>query len=467
MKIETCGALVAEKPVRAKPSFLSSVATVLGGQAACAALALITEICYARLLGPAGRGQISLCMMLIGIGVLVGGLGGVTPIVVWTADTRRKPAEWLPVVLLLGVTGSLIACGLGASIFWHWHLSALRTITTPLAVLILLTIPAAIFSGYLLAILAGSEQFRVRAGVSLADQFSGLAGFLLLLLFLGPKAESAVLGNLVGIVIGGAIVFFLLRDIFPDTWKIRRPDPEIIAGVRMGLRGQPGNMATALYYRFDVFLVSFFLGPAQVGLYALAVVISEALWQIPQAVSWAIFPRTARTMNQGAAEFTCLVIRQVFAISCLSGIALAAVSPFAVPLVFGEAFRPSVASIWWLIPGTISLSLAKVASADLAARSKTGYSTIFAIIALAVSVPLDLLLIPRMGIRGASLTSSVVYATDTVLLLAALKHVLKVTWKTLLVPSAADFELYRQGWAQGRSWVRSVLVPVPRAGESS
>jgi len=43
----------------ARSSFVSIVVTVLGGQAGCALVALVTEVCYAWLLGPEGRGQIA------------------------------------------------------------------------------------------------------------------------------------------------------------------------------------------------------------------------------------------------------------------------------------------------------------------------------------------------------------------------------------------------------------------------
>ena len=459
--------ILSEDPAQSKSSFISSVATVLGGQAACAALALITEVCYARLLGPQGRGQISLCMMLIAFGVLVGGLGCDSPIVVWTADSRKKISGWLPIVLLLGLAGSAFACGLLAIVFWHWHLTALQTITTPLVILILATIPVAIFSGYLMAILLGSERFRLRAVVTLADQFAGLAGFVLLLFVLGPKVETAVLGNLVGLVVGAGIIFIAFRDSFLSLRKVPRIDAGIAAGLRMGLRGQASILATTLYYRFDVFLVSFFLGPTQVGLYALGVVVSEALWQIPSAVASALFPRTVRTVDNGASDFTCLIMRQVSVISVVLGVLLVVVCPIAIPLVFGQSFFPSVAVVWWLMPGTVALSMAKVACADLTARYKTGYSTVFAFVALGVSVPLDLVLIPRMGIQGAALTSSVAYIVDAGLLLAALKYELKVRWKSLLVPSMADFEFYRLAWLRYRSWLRSALPPAAGAGEPS
>src|SRR6516164_10742718 len=46
--------------VSARPRFFENLATVLTGQIACAGLALLVEVCYDRLLGPEGRGQISL-----------------------------------------------------------------------------------------------------------------------------------------------------------------------------------------------------------------------------------------------------------------------------------------------------------------------------------------------------------------------------------------------------------------------
>jgi O-antigen/teichoic acid export membrane protein len=320
------------------------------------------------------------------------------------------------------------------------------------AILIPLNIFAAVFNGYLMSILAGAERFRLRAGVALADQAAALISFLVLMVFLGPNAEMAILGNLVGLVMGSAVMLICLRDLFSGPWKFPRIDKEIVSGLSMGLRGQPGNLAGALFYRFDVFLVTFYLGPAQVGLYALGVVISEALWQLPTAVAAALLPRLARTEKQGAADFTSLIVRQVFAIACLLGVLVALASMFAVPVIFGERFRASVAVIWWLLPGAIALSLAKVACSDLTARFKSGYSTVFAFIAFGVCLPLDIILIPRMGIRGAALASSVAYLTDAVLLLFALRHETKVTWKSLFVPSYEDLVSYRQAW-QG-SWLR-------------
>src|SRR5271168_5282675 len=118
-------------------SFLSNLTTVFTGQAACAIIALIIEICFARMLGPAGRGQISLCMMAIAFGYLLGGLGGDIPIVVWAADTQKKPSEWLAGVLLCGTAGSVMACCVWVLAYHRWQSSIFNGITPELFRIIL------------------------------------------------------------------------------------------------------------------------------------------------------------------------------------------------------------------------------------------------------------------------------------------------------------------------------------------
>jgi O-antigen/teichoic acid export membrane protein len=431
---------------RSQSSFLSNLAAVFGGQAACALLALAVEVCFARLLGPVGRGQISLCMMAIAFGYLLGGLGGDIPIVVWTADPRKNPSDWLAGVLFSGLMGSAVACCAWAVAYWRWHPAVFKGITPHLADIILATIPLAISFGYLMAILSGLERFRQRAGVAIANQSGELLAFVALVLLFGRKTEMALLANFTGLAAAVVIAVILLKKFIPRAVRVRSVTDNLASSLSFGLRGQLGNLATFFTYRLDVFVINYFLDPAQVGLYALGVVVSESLWQIPQAAATALFPRTARTIDRGATEFTCAVVRQVFSIACLTGLAMAALSPLLVPLIFGARFAPSVPVIFWILPGTVALSVAKVMCADLAARGKPEFSSIFAVVALGITVLLDLFLIPRMGIQGAALASSIAYTTNATLIAITLKHQLKVRWKSLFVPSYAELALYGQLW---------------------
>jgi len=434
----------------APKSFLVNVGTVLGGQAANILVALLLEVCYARLLGPGPRGQISLCMMTIAFGALLGGLGADIPIVIWRADRKRNISEWIAPVLAWGLLGCAIFTASWFAIYFWWKPSFLRGFTSQLFRLALISVPCAVLFTYAIAMMTGAERFRERAVLGITVSVSGLCGFLALSFPLGRTAEAALWGNLFGIVAGLVAAWLFLRRELKSSVR-PNGDVQLVKGLLTGLRGQAGNVAAFFNYRLDVFLVNYFLDPAQVGLYALGVVISEALWQIPAAAAVTLFPRTARTVEHGASEFTCLILRQVFFLSCVSGALLAVVSPFVVPLVFGARFSPSVAVIWWILPGTIALALAKVASSDLAARHKTGYASAFGIVALVVTVALDFLLIPRIGINGAAIASSAAYLVNTVLLLAALKRLLGVSWSDLLIPRASELAAYQTALGKIRS----------------
>jgi O-antigen/teichoic acid export membrane protein len=278
------------------------------------------------------------------------------------------------------------------------------------------------------------------------------------LLVFKPSATAAMIAVMLGLFGGIAISLWALRDrLVFETVKTRR-FPNIGAALSLGLRGQLGNVATFFNYRLDVFIVNYYLNTAEVGIYALGVIISEALWQLPNAAAAALLPRTARTLDKSDPAFTCLVCRQVFALACVSGCTIGALSPWLIPMIFGSKFAPSVAVIWWILPGTIALASAKVMSADLLARGMPEYAAIFAFVTLIVTVILDLALIPRMGIQGAALASSLAYLVNAVLVASVLKQKLGVTWRALYIPSIAELAPYGQIWSRLVSRLRPSAV---------
>jgi O-antigen/teichoic acid export membrane protein len=421
---------------------------------ACALVALAIEICYARLLGPAGRGQVSLCMMIIAICATLGGLGGEIPLTIWTASRKERSDSWLAAVWIVGCAGCTVAACLWAVTYWWWNPAFLRGITPPLAILVFAAIPLSVFFTYLLALLTGMERFPLRAGVTLLSQVAELAGIVLFILIFGRLAQVAVAGNLLGLFAAGTAGAVFLRAKLRESWRFSSSFQEIKAAVSLGVRGF-GNLASFFSYRLDVFVVNYFLDPVHVGWYSLGVIISESLWQVPQAVATALFPRTARTIDQGAGEFTCFVTRHCLLLAVVFGALIALLSPVLVPLIFGARFSPSIQVIWWILPGTIALALGKVMSADITARGRPEFNSLVAVTGGTSTVILDFFLIPRMGINGAAFASSITYLLEAILIAAVLKNLLKLSWRSLLLPTPKDFASYRDVWQRVTLWLKS------------
>lgn len=439
----------APDPILPAATFFGSLVQILGGQFACGVVALLTEVLYARLLGPAARGTISLCLMSIGFAGLIGGLGGEGSIIFWSSRSNRNHSAWLPSILLWGIAGTGLTCALWMVVYWRFQFRFLHGISPTAAVLVLANIPAAILFAYSMAFLAGIEDFGLRSISALLRQVMAVLGFLLFITIAGRVPEAALWGSLLGLLIASIVTLAAVRGSLAGFWKIREATHNLRPTLIYGLRGHVGNLATFFTYRLDVFIVNYFLQPAQLGFYVLGVVVSEALWQLPQAVASALFPRTARTQQltgAGSARFTCAIFRRVFFVTLVCGIVIAAVSPVAIPLIFGANFKPSVSVVLWILPGTIALSMGKVACADLAGRGKNGYSSVFALVCFVITIGLDWFLIPRFGIVGAAIASSVAYLTNAALILMAVRYELPVTWKDIFVPTREDILSYRGAW---------------------
>lgn len=71
-----------------------------------------------------------------------------------------------------------------------------------------------------------------------------------------------------------------------------------------------------------MFIVNYFVGVTNVGLYSIAVAIAELLWYVPQAVATILFPRTAATGAEKAKLFTPKVCRNTFLITLVAALGL-------------------------------------------------------------------------------------------------------------------------------------------------
>ena len=405
-------------------------------------------------------------MMVIVIGSIVGGLGGEVPIMIWAAGRKKAWSEWLPAVAICGCLGCLCLDAGWWAVYRLWNPSFLRGITPSLAMLVLAAVPATVAFQYVAALLAGLEEFGKRAAITLVAQLVELAAVAVLLGAVSRTADMAIVGNLLGLVAATIIACLIVGRGSAESERRSSAGENFRSALSLGIRGQAGNIAMFFNYRLDVFVLNYFLNPAQVGLYALGVVVSESLWQIPSAAALVLFPRTARTLDQDASQFTCFVSRQVLLLAGILGIAVALASPVLIPWIFGARFAPSIAVVWWILPGTVALAVGKVMAADITARGKPEYNSIISVGAGVLTLSLDFVLIPRMGIQGAALASSIAYLTQSVLIATTLRHVLGVKWRAFFIPPRGEFENYRSAWREFRSKiVRSGIIDVISTNE--
>lgn len=210
--------------------------------------------------------------------------------------------------------------------------------------------------------------------------------------------------------------------------------------LRYGLRLHPGTVAQFLNYRLDVFLVAYFRSPAEVGLYVVATGLAEKLYELPVSLWTVLLYRNARHETDTAAQVSAAVFRLMLVIlAVLCGVFAALAYPV-IRFLYGSSFLGAVAVAWVLLPGIWLYGAGKILGVHLMATGRPGRDAAAAGFSLAITVLLDLLLIPRYGIMGAALASSIAYGAAAVFLLGMFLRTTGMTPREVLLVRRSDWK---------------------------
>jgi O-antigen/teichoic acid export membrane protein len=250
------------------------------------------------------------------------------------------------------------------------------------------------------------------------------------------------------------VVGWALKELSRDVSVRPILNPGLLKeSVSFGFRAYLGNAVQFFNYRLDMFVVNYFVGVANVGLYSVAVAGAELLWYIPQAVALILFPRTAATGAEKAKLFTPKVCRSTFLITLIAALGLSAISKPLIILIYEEAYAPSVIPLWLLMPGVVALSISKILCGDLAGRGLLQYGAYSSAISLVATVVCDLLLIPRWGIVGAAMASSISYCSATILVLFFYIRISGNSLTDVLIPKKSDLLTYLNSYSKVSSFI--------------
>jgi O-antigen/teichoic acid export membrane protein len=209
-----------------------------------------------------------------------------------------------------------------------------------------------------------------------------------------------------------------------------------------GIQGHVGNILTQFTYRFDMFLVLSMVGLKGQGLYSISVLMAEKLSHIPQSVQVVLFPKLSSMEVEEANELTPRVMRSSLLLTALAGVILYLLSRPLLVLFYSTEFVPALNAFRILIPGIVTLSIAKILSSDFSGRDRRIFQTIATAIAFAVNVVLCFVWIPRYGIEGAAWASTAAYTLQSGIMIVFFRKLSGRGVFESLVVRGEDFALY-------------------------
>ena len=400
----------------------------------------VAVLILARALGPSGRGTIAFMTVTALVAARVAGLGVEEATSVFVA--RRPEARG---VLLANVV-AFVGCSslLTAGVVCAGLLALGDQAPAGLGAVEIATIAAATLvfalgdAGH--CVVLGCGRFARVAAVTAAASWIYPVFLVLLWSSAGLTVARAALAWIAAETVRAIAYLGQARR----GIALRGPDTGLLLeAVRFGVKAWVGSLARFLNFRTDQLLLGFLASEATLGIYAVAVNASEVLLYLPAATATALLPVAARTDASLRAEQALRAFRGAAAVTAAGALAAALVGPMLLPLVFGDAFRPSVAPFLWLLPGALGFAAIAVFSNALVAASWPGLSSLGPLVALAVGLSLDLALIPRYGASGAAAAASAAFLGGGLASLLAFRRRTPFAWHELVRPRRADLSMFR------------------------
>lgn len=183
-----------------------------------------------------------------------------------------------------------------------------------------------------------------------------------------------------------------------------------------GMRGQVGGVITLLNLRLDFILLQILAGPAVLGVYAIASKFAELVKVPGMALTYVLYPRFARDGAATAAVHARRLMGKATLLTTFVAIVLIGAAGVVVPAIYGSAFQSAVVPAQIILLGLTLDGLGGVITGFLYGTGRPGLNSLAMGVGLAVTVTLDLILIPRYGATGAAAASAVAYLASTVAL---------------------------------------------------
>ena len=170
-----------------------------------------------------------------------------------------------------------------------------------------------------------------------------------------------------------------------------------------GIRSYGIDLCGTMSMYVDQALVVRILRPGMMGTYVVALSLSRMLNAFHTAVVMVLFPKAVSRSAAEVLELTSRAMRMTTFVTTVCGVGIVLAGPKLLVMLYGAQYRDASSVLRILVLEVILSGATQVMSQAFMALGRPGVITILQIIGLAMTVPMMLVLVPRMGIVGAGL----------------------------------------------------------------
>lgn len=387
--------------------FFANAFTLLSG--------VITSLLTAWALGPEGRGDLAVVVLWPNVVALLAGMGLPQAHRYYQARQPEAFSMLFSNALLFALVMGAIAYGAGELL-----VPRLVGVRSPevmwLVRIYLLNIPLALLYDLMVGFLEGAREFKCAALARVI--FFGIQSVLYLTLWatnhltVKSAAYTMIVAQTVNALTALVGVMYVLRP----RWRPRWQEAKMALGY--GLRYHPGVVTAFTTLRLDQLMLGGMASSVEIGLYFIAVRLSEITTVLASSVADVLMPEVAASKQvEESVQLLTRSLRQTIYVYLLVLIPLLLGAPLVLRIAYGPDFLAATATLRLLLVASLIWSAGAIVISGLNGLGYPGLSTLARLASAVVTVFALLSWLPKYGIVGAAFSSLLGYG---VMLIVAL-----------------------------------------------
>ncbi|MBD3368623.1 MAG: oligosaccharide flippase family protein [Candidatus Eisenbacteria bacterium] len=401
----------------------------LGGSLVGTGLNYLVLLVVTRMLTPEGLGLFTLGQSVLAIAmifVLLGTPRGLERFIPYlTAAGRKASVGHLlrSVFTLTATTAAVVMVVLALAAGWLARDIFEAPGFAPVLRLMLLAIPMLGWVELVSASFVGIKELRYRVYIQQLALPSLKTGLALAALSLGFGVMGWISAYVGSLFFAALLAFVFFRGRLLPEFRSRRTEKADIREVMSFCWPlSVNNFVVVFAVNVGVLLLGVYRSPAEVGVYRIIIYMTLILVLIQTSFAQIYKPLSAGFAATGDRMNSDLLYRRVGKWMLMAGglawLIVALLGRDIVGVLFPESYHVGLEALAVLAAGRLAVAACGPQAAALEAFGNTRLSMVNAILMLGVSLGLGYVLIPRMGILGAALSTSIAVLTTAVVGLA-------------------------------------------------
>ena len=407
---------------------------------------IVSSLIGARALGPAGRGDLLIVVLWPPVVAMMASFGLPAAYRYWMAREPQRISKLFSNAVLYTIVIGIVSVALADQIVPSLVGERSPEVMTLLRIY-QINIPAALFLELMRSLLEGTKRFGWAGAARMIFFGVQAVGFAVLWfaghLTVATASYTMIAAQTTAMLLALAAVIHQLRPAWQPSWI------EFKTSMNYGARDYPGGLADFTTLRLDQLMLGAMASNVAIGLYVIAVRLSETTTLAASALAEALMPEVAASQTTNKAELLVgRMLRLTIYMHAVILVPLVLIAPLILRLLFGASFVPAAGALRWLLVAAGVWGVSSIVISGLRGFGYPVLSTMARFSAAVVTAIALVILLTRFGITGAAIASLIGYSVMLLVALLVVGRKRGLSLWVFLRPQLQDFTGWQSLWRQ-------------------